>query len=125
MPSGKPISIYPEPGTEAAIGSTVYVTVSLGQKAEIPDVTGMDWESAKQIAEESGVLPLRYLIDSDEYPAGTVVKQSEVSKPCGLQSFVVLQVVKKEGEQNIVMKFSYSGQRPDKKLYYCLRDESQ
>ncbi len=125
VPSGQPISIDPEPGTEAAIGSTVYVTVSLGQKAEIPDVTGMDWESAKQIAEESGVLPLRYLIDSDEYPAGTVVKQSEVSKPCGLQSFVVLQVVKKEGEQNIVMKFSYSGQRPDKKLYYCLRDESQ
>lgn len=54
VPSGQLLSIDPEPGTEAAIGSTVYVTVSLGQKVELPDVTGMEYESAKEMLQDAG-----------------------------------------------------------------------
>lgn len=73
VPSGQPISIDPEPGTEAAIGSTVYVTVSLGQKADFPDVTGMEYEAAKEILQDAGfTVDCRHVYD-DEVPEGAVV----------------------------------------------------
>ena len=54
VPSGQLLSIEPEPGTEVTIGSYVHVIVSMGKKVEIPDVIGMEYESAKEILQDAG-----------------------------------------------------------------------
>lgn len=73
---------YPQAGVETNIGSTVYVYVSKGGKAEtveIPDVTGDQLSKAKQTLEDKG-LQVEYTYDNEStLPKDEVLYQTPLN----------------------------------------------
>ena len=72
-------SEFPNPGQKTTIGSTVYLFVSKGEVKEevnIPDVTGKNFEEARSILEEKGLV-VEYEYDEESYAEkDTVIRQN-------------------------------------------------
>ena len=128
VPFNQTISIDPEPGTTMTVGSKVSVTVSLGPELseETPNLSGMDWEKAKQTAKEAGIQPIKYLAaSSDEYPPGTVVGQGDLfGNTTNQELYIELYVAKKEDEHDIEMRFSFSEYEPNRNYYFYVQNEA-
>jgi serine/threonine-protein kinase len=76
VPSGRVISVSPQEGTTAERGSTVTLTVSSGpEQVEVPDVTGVSEDEARNRLEEAGLrVETQERETADEDP-GTVLEQ--------------------------------------------------
>ncbi|MEO3822860.1 Stk1 family PASTA domain-containing Ser/Thr kinase [Actinomadura sp. B10D3] len=74
---GNVISSDPQPGTNAARGTTVTLLVSKGKKppteVEVPDVTGKPYAAAKKLLEERGFKVERRVESSDSVPRLNVI----------------------------------------------------
>jgi beta-lactam-binding protein with PASTA domain len=75
-PSGRVLQQHPAPGTRAARGTPVDVTVSTSETATVPDLAGLGTDEARQRLTESGLTlgPVRDETSSDR-KAGTVLRQ--------------------------------------------------
>ena len=73
VPKGEVIEQSPSPGTQAAKGSKVVITVSTGPDlVRVPVITGMAWERAEGNLTAVGFVPQVVTVDSDA-PEGTVI----------------------------------------------------
>lgn len=76
QPQGQVVDTDPEPGTEAAKGSTVTIQVSKGQeKITVPDVRGKDENSAKSALSGAGLNVTVTTEYSDSVAQGNVISQ--------------------------------------------------
>ena len=103
----------PEEGTEATVGTFVRVTVSLGSRQEtviMPDLVGMDWETAKKTAKEAGILLAKQPCEPNGKTPGTVIEQNAVvGEEYRKGSFPVrVYVTNSSDTQEIPMTFRYT-----------------
>ncbi|OFS23718.1 Stk1 family PASTA domain-containing Ser/Thr kinase [Corynebacterium sp. HMSC04H06] len=73
------IRVNPGPGSQLQKNATVTLTVSSGKEiTDVPDVTGLDLESASRALDEAGLTLSDDITeeDSDDVPAGQIISQS-------------------------------------------------
>ena len=73
------IRVNPGPGSQLQKNATVTLTVSSGKEiTDVPDVTGLDLESAARALDEAGLTLSDDITeeDSDDVPAGQIISQS-------------------------------------------------
>lgn len=73
------IRVNPSPGSQLQKNATVTLTVSSGKEiTDVPDVTGMDLESASRALDEAGLTLSDDITEeeSDDVPAGRIISQS-------------------------------------------------
>lgn len=93
--SGTVIRTNPKAGTKAAVGSSVTLVVSSGQKtATVPNVVGQNVDTAIQLLKDSGFIATTSTVESTE-PVGNVVSQDPAQgKTAPAGSTVALSVAK-------------------------------
>lgn len=74
---GSIVSQSREYGDKVKKGTAVEVTISLGKRVTVPDVTGEHEEDALKMLKKAGLKARTTEVDSDEEHIGIVVKQSE------------------------------------------------
>lgn len=88
---GTVLACEPECGTRHRKGSTVTITVASSQT--IPDVVGMDLESARQMLEEQGATNIKESLKKSNQPENTVIAVSpDVDQAFDLDDEIVLTV---------------------------------
>lgn len=88
---GTVLACDPECGTRHRKGSTVTITVASSQT--IPDVVGMDLESARQMLEEQGATNIKESLKKSNQPENTVIAVSpDVDQAFDLDDEIVLTV---------------------------------
>lgn len=88
---GTVLACEPECGTRHRKGSTVTITVASSQT--IPDVVGMDLESARQMLEEQGATNVKESLKKSNQPENTVIAVSpDVDQAFDLDDEIVLTV---------------------------------
>lgn len=104
QPQGQVVDTDPEPGTEAAKGSTVTIQVSKGQeKITVPDVRGKDENSAKSALSGAGLNVTVTTEYSDSVAQGNVISQNPSSG------------TKVDAGANVTLVVS-SGKKPEEKV---------
>ena len=67
------------PGASTAAQTDAVLTTEIQEITDgsVPELVGKDWETAKRIAKERGILLSKQNVDANGQPAGTVVQQME------------------------------------------------
>lgn len=101
-PEGNVVNVYPNAGTQLTIGSTVYVYVANGAKAEnvvIPDVTGFSASVAQEKLEELGLTAEITYDEQSKEPRDTVLTQSPLQY-CQVAKGTKVQIVASAGKED-------------------------
>jgi len=77
-PAGTVLDQGPEPGVELEAGAQILIVVSAGAQTSVPNVTGMNVDSAKQALTAAKLTPQVQQVDSNQ-PAGLVLSQDPVA----------------------------------------------
>ncbi|MFC6592460.1 PASTA domain-containing protein [Deinococcus lacus] len=78
-PKGRIIAQTPPPGVSTQRGQTIQVLVSSGisgKETWLPDLTGLNFESAREHARAAGLVVTEVLEEESDLPENTVIRQS-------------------------------------------------
>ncbi len=93
IPEGEIVRTKPEQGEDLVSGQEVILYVSSGpKKATVRDMTGYDWETAKEYLEEDGFKNVVVEYIDSEKPEGVVVSQSHKKVTISVTTEIILQV---------------------------------
>lgn len=101
-PEGNVVNVFPNAGAELTIGSTVYVYVANGARAEnvvIPDVTGFSASVAAEKLEDLGLTAEVVYDEQSKEPRDTVLSQTPLQY-CQVASGSKVQIVASAGKED-------------------------
>ena len=101
-PEGNVVNVYPNAGTQLTVGSTVYVYVANGARAEnvvIPDITGFSASVAQEKLEELGLTAEITYDEQSKEPRDTVLTQSPLQY-CQVAKGTKVQIVASAGKED-------------------------
>ncbi len=101
-PEGNVVNVFPNAGAELTIGSTVYVYVANGARAEnvvIPDVTGLSASAATEKLDDLGLTVEVTYDEQSKEPKDTVLTQSPLQY-CQVASGSKVHIVASAGKED-------------------------